>query len=58
MKKVVEIDREIIREFIMEEPVDFVNFCQEIYEAEVMSYLDFRSQEFNEWIDSQLRGEE
>lgn len=57
MKKTVEITREIIRDFIMDEPIDFVDFCQSAYEAEVMAYLDHRSQEFDEWVDCRLRGE-
>lgn len=57
MTKTVEITREIIKDFIMDEPSDFVDFCQSIYEAEVSAYLDYRSQEFNEWVDCRLRGE-
>lgn len=57
MKKTVEITREIIHDFIMDEPSDFVDFCQKLYEAEVLAYLDYRQQEFDEWIDSRIRGE-
>lgn len=57
VKKTVEITREIIHDFIMDEPSDFVDFCQKLYEAEVMAYLDYRQQEFDEWIDSRIRGE-
>lgn len=57
MKKTVEITREIIHDFIMDEPSDFVDFCQKLYEAEVMAYLDYRQQEFDEWIDIRIRGE-
>lgn len=56
MKKNVEITRNIVKEFIMEAPADFVDFVQSSYEAEVMAYLDHRSQQFDEWIASRLRG--
>lgn len=57
MTKTVEITREIVKDFIMDEPGDFVDFCQSIYEAEVMAYLNHRSQEFDEWLDCRIRGE-
>lgn len=54
---IVTLTREIVQEFIMDEPVDFVDFCQESYDSVVSSYLSYRQRELDEWLDCRIRGE-
>lgn len=55
--RVVQIDRDTIKQFIMDDADDFVDFMQRCYEAEVDAYLCHHSEAFDEWIDCRIRGE-